>query len=62
MGHQQRLQQMGETLAKVQSALEAVSQGPQAPGVDVANWKDKLQGYQEKLKQAQSDDEGGRSG
>jgi hypothetical protein len=56
MGHQKRLQRMGELLGKVQSALDAISQGPQAPGMDVANWKDKLQGYQEKLKQAQSDD------
>src|SRR5262249_21609022 len=45
MGHQQRLQHMGETLAKVQSALEAVSQGPQAPGMDVPGWREKLQGY-----------------
>jgi hypothetical protein len=63
MGHQQRLQRMQETIGKVQSALEAVSQDPQTPGMDVATWKDKLQGYQEKLKQAQSDDEAaGHSG
>jgi hypothetical protein len=63
MGHQQRLQRMQGLVGKLQSALEAVSQGPQAPGMDVANWKDKLQGYQDKLKQAQSDDEAaGRSG
>jgi hypothetical protein len=46
MGHQKRLQHMQETFGKVQSALEAISQGPQAPGMDVANWKDKLQGYE----------------
>jgi hypothetical protein len=63
MGHQQRLQCMQETLGKVQSALEAIRQGPQAPGMDVPNWKDKLQGLQEKLKQAQPNDEAaGRSG
>jgi hypothetical protein len=48
---------MQETLGKVQTALEAISQGPQAPGMDAASWKDKPQGYQEKLRQAQSDDE-----
>ena len=54
MGHQQRLERTQEILGKLQAGLEAISQGPQAPGMDVVNWKDKLQGYQEKLKQAQS--------
>jgi hypothetical protein len=63
MGHQKRLQHMQETLGKVQSALEAISQGPQAPGMDVPAWSQKLRGYQDKLKQAQSDDEAaGQSG
>jgi hypothetical protein len=54
MGHQQRLQRMGELVGKLQAGLEAISQHPQTPGMDVPNWKDKLQGYQDKLKQAQS--------
>jgi hypothetical protein len=55
MGHQQRLQLMGETLGKLQAALEVISQGPHTPGMDVPSWREKLQGYQAKLKQAQSD-------
>jgi hypothetical protein len=54
MGHQQRLQRMGEWLGKLQAGLEAISQHPHTPGMDVLGWKEKLQGYQEKLKQAQS--------
>jgi hypothetical protein len=54
MGHQQRLQRIGEMLGKVEDALEAISQGQHTPCMDLPNWKDKLQGYQEKLKQVQS--------
>ena len=54
MGHQQRLQLMGERLGKLQAGLEAISQHPQAPGMDVPKWREKLQGYQVKLEQAKS--------
>jgi hypothetical protein len=54
MGHQQRVQRMGELLVKLQAALEVISQGPQTPGMDAQVWKEKLKGYQEKLKQIQS--------
>jgi hypothetical protein len=52
MGHQQRLQVMRERLGKLQAALEAISQHPQTPGMDVPSWREKLQGYQDQLSQA----------
>jgi hypothetical protein len=52
MGHPQRLQLMQERLGQLQTALEAISQGPQAPGMEVPSWKEKLQGHQDKLSQA----------
>jgi hypothetical protein len=54
MGHQQRVQRMGELLGKLQAGLDVISQGPQAPGMDAQGWSKKLQGYQEKLKQARA--------
>jgi hypothetical protein len=54
MGHQQRLQRMQELVGKLQAGLEVISQGQHAPGMDAPGWKAKLQGYQEKLKRAQS--------
>jgi hypothetical protein len=50
MGHQQRVQRMGELVGKLQAALEVMSQHPQTPGMDVARWRETLQGYQDKLK------------
>jgi hypothetical protein len=52
MGHQQRVQLMRERLGKLQAALEAISQHPHTPGMDVPRWREKLQGYQDKLGQA----------
>jgi hypothetical protein len=54
MGHQHRVQRMGEWIVKLQAGLEVMSQHPQTPGMDVQGLKEKLKGYQEKLKQVQS--------
>ena len=52
MGHEQRKQLLRERLGKLQAALEAISQHPQTPGMEVAKWKEKLQQGQDKLSQA----------